>query len=139
MAETLREGGSVGLSVDGEDHTLGPDDVQMVLQPLEGYQVERAGTHAVALNLELTTSCAARGSRARSCTPCRPRARTPASTSRTGSRSGSGATTSLIDAVRAHEGYVSAETLATSLELDGADGEPAAIEGRELLISVEKR
>ena len=32
---------------------IGPDDVQIVLQPLEGYQVERAGTHAVALNLEL--------------------------------------------------------------------------------------
>ena len=50
----MREGGAVGLSVDGEEHALGPDDLQMVLQPLEGYQVERAGTHAVALNLELT-------------------------------------------------------------------------------------
>ena len=44
----------------------------------------------------------------------------------------------LIDAVRAHESYVSAETLATSLETDGADGEPVSIEGRELSISVEK-
>ena len=34
---------------------------------------------------------------------------------------------------------MSAETLATSLETDGADGEPATIEGRELRISVEKR
>jgi len=33
---------------------------------------------------------------------------------------------------------VSAETLATSLEMDGADGELATIEGRELRISVEK-
>ena len=41
------------MNIDGKEHPLGPDDVQMVLQPLEGYQVERAGTHAVALNLEL--------------------------------------------------------------------------------------
>jgi hypothetical protein len=34
---------------------------------------------------------------------------------------------------------VSAETLATSLEMDASDGEAATIEGRELRISVEKR
>ena len=39
--------------MEGPSTPLGPDDVQMVLQPLEGYQVERSGTHAVALNLEL--------------------------------------------------------------------------------------
>ena len=52
-AATLRDGGAVGITIDGKDHPLGADDVQMVLQPLEGYQLERAGTHAVALNLEL--------------------------------------------------------------------------------------
>src|SRR5213079_3716725 len=41
-AQTLRSGGTVGVVVDGEDHMLGPDDLQLVLQPLEGYQVERA-------------------------------------------------------------------------------------------------
>ena len=49
----LREGGEVHVAIDGRDHALGPDDVQLVLQPLEGYQVERSGTHAVALNLEV--------------------------------------------------------------------------------------
>src|SRR5689334_17821942 len=52
-ASILRGGGTVGIAVDGGEHSLELDDVQMVLQPLEGYQVERAGTHAVALNLEL--------------------------------------------------------------------------------------
>jgi isoleucyl-tRNA synthetase len=43
----------------------------------------------------------------------------------------------LLDAARAHEGYVVGETLATSLEFDGAQGdERAEIEGRPLLISV---
>ena len=79
-------GGRVGINVDGHEHALGPDDVQLVLQPLEGYQVERSGTHAVALDLSSTTSCAARGSRARWCTRCRTRARRPAWTWRTASR-----------------------------------------------------
>ena len=48
-----RENMFSGMDVEGQEHEIGPDDVQMVLQPLEGYQVERAGTHAVALNLEL--------------------------------------------------------------------------------------
>ena len=49
----LRAGGRVGVNFNGQDHEIGPEDVTMVLQPLEGYQVERSGTHAVALNLEL--------------------------------------------------------------------------------------
>ncbi len=51
--KTLRGGGEVHIAIDGKEHPLGADDVQMVLQPLDGYEVERAGTHAVALNLEL--------------------------------------------------------------------------------------
>ena len=59
------------------EHALDADDVQLVLQPLEGYQLERAGTHAVALNLELDDdAAAARAWRARWSTPCRRRART---------------------------------------------------------------
>ena len=140
MAETLREGGSVGLSVDGEDHTLGPDDVQMVLQPLEGYQVERAGTHAVALNLELDDELRREGL-AREVVHAVQAARKSAGLNvedrialRLGRRRRACSTRC-------------ARTRATSpprrsrpsLELDGADGEPVTIEGRELLISVEKR
>ena len=49
----LRQGREVGLNIDGHEHQIGPEDVQLVLQPLDGYQVERSGTHAVALDLEL--------------------------------------------------------------------------------------
>ncbi len=52
-AATLRAGGAVGVSLGGKEHRLGPDDVSLILQPLEGYQLERAGTHAVALDLAL--------------------------------------------------------------------------------------
>jgi isoleucyl-tRNA synthetase len=46
----------------------------------------------------------------------------------------------LLEAARAHEPYVTAETLATSVAYDGARG-PAAtasIEGRELVVEVER-
>ena len=139
VAERLRDGDAVGLSVDGEEHALGPDDVQMVLQPLEGYQVERAGTHAVALNLELTDELRREGL-AREVVHAVQAARKSAGLNvedRIALRLGGD--DDLLAAVRAHEAYVSAETLATSLETDGAEGEPATIDGRELRISVEKR
>jgi isoleucyl-tRNA synthetase len=51
---------------------------------------------------------------------------------------GLGGDSELLAAVRAHEAYVTGETLATSLDLNGGGvGEAAArIEGRELLIRV---
>ena len=42
----------------------------------------------------------------------------------------------LLEAARAHEPYVAGEVLATHVEYDGADGEPATIEGRQLHIAV---
>ena len=53
VASSLRDGGRVGINIDGHDHELGPDDVTLALQPLAGYQLEREGSHAVALELEL--------------------------------------------------------------------------------------
>ena len=53
VAAALREGRTVGVNVDGHEHELGPEDLQLVMKPLEGYQVERAGSHAVALELDV--------------------------------------------------------------------------------------
>ncbi len=53
VAAALAEGGAVGISIGGVDHDLGPEDVTMSLQPLEGYEVEAEAGHAVALALEL--------------------------------------------------------------------------------------
>jgi isoleucyl-tRNA synthetase len=138
VAKALRGGGTVGLNIDGDEHPLGPDDLQMVLQPLEGYQVERAGTHAVALNLELTEELLREGL-AREAVHAVQAARKNAGLDvedrialRLGGDEG------LLDAVRAHEDYVKGETLALSLEYGAADGEPATIEGRELRIGVAK-
>ncbi len=136
-AATLRDGGTVGVFLDGEEHPLGADDVQMVLQPLEGYQVERAGTHAVALNLELDDDLLREGL-AREVVHAIQNARKAAGLNVEDrialTLGGDG---ELLEAVRAHEEYVTGETLATSLVLDGADGGQAAeIEGRPLSIAV---
>jgi isoleucyl-tRNA synthetase len=53
VAAAFREGRSVGLNVDGHEHELTADDIQLVMQPLEGYEVEREGSHAVALDLTI--------------------------------------------------------------------------------------
>jgi isoleucyl-tRNA synthetase len=140
VAATLRKGGSVGVNVDGKEHPLGSDDVQLVLQPLEGYQVERSGTHAVALNLELSDELRREGL-AREAVHAIQNARKEAGLKVEDRISlALGGDAELLDAVRAHEDYVTGETLATSISYDGRDGaaEAARIEGRRLTIAVER-
>jgi isoleucyl-tRNA synthetase len=133
-ASTLREGGSVGISIDGKEHPLSPDDVQLVLQPLEGYRVERAGTHAVALNLELTDELLREGL-AREVVHAIQAARKEAGLNVEDRIALSlGGDDAVLEAVRAHSDYVTGETLAVSLSFDG--GDPVTVDGRELLIGV---
>ena len=135
----LRDGGSAGVSIDGQEHQIGPEDVQMTLQPLDGYQVERSGTHAVALNLELDDELR-REALAREVVHAVQAARKNAGLNVEDrialTLGGDGR---LLDAARAHEGYLARETLATSLSYDGPDGAAADIEGRQLRISVERQ
>ena len=53
VAATLRRGGRVGVNIDGHEHELGSDDLLLAMRPLEGYQLEREGSHAVALELAI--------------------------------------------------------------------------------------
>jgi isoleucyl-tRNA synthetase len=133
----LRAGGRVGVNVNGQDHEIGPEDVTMVLQPLEGYQVERSGTHAVALNLELDDELRREGL-AREVVHAVQSARKNAGLDvedRIELRLGGDE--ELLAAAREHEEYVAGETLATSLAYDGAQaGEDAEIDGKQLSISV---
>jgi isoleucyl-tRNA synthetase len=137
-AGRLRAGERVGLNFNGQDHDIGPEDVTLVLQPLEGYQVERSGTHAVALNLELDDGLRREGL-AREVVHAVQAARKNAgldvedriALALAGDEE-------LLAAAREHEDYLAGETLATSLAFDGADSEAesAEIEGRHLSISV---
>ena len=53
VADALERGEEVGIQVEGKDHTLTADDISLVMEPLEGYQVEAESGHAVALELDL--------------------------------------------------------------------------------------
>jgi isoleucyl-tRNA synthetase len=137
----LRDGGRAGINFDGQEHEIGPDDVQIVLQPLEGYQVERSGTHAVALNLELDDELRREGL-AREVVHAVQAARKTAGLNvedRIALTLGGDA--ELLAATRDHEAYVAGETLATSVTYDGSDAAAARaeIEGRSLLIAVSRQ
>jgi isoleucyl-tRNA synthetase len=139
-ARTLREGGEVHVAIDGRDHPLGTDDVQLALQPLEGYEVERSGSHAVALNLELDDALRREGL-AREVVHAIQIARKEAGLEVEDrislTLSGDDA---LLDAVRAYEPYVTGETLATEFAVapPGKGGATAEIEGRTLHLLVER-
>ncbi len=139
-AAVLRAGGSVGVSVDGREHSLAADDLQLMLRPLEGYQLERSGTHAVALNLELDDELRREGL-AREVVHSVQGARKAAGLDVSDRIALTlGGDPELLAAARSHERYVADETLATELIYDASDGQhgqPASIDGRELRIGVE--
>ena len=95
----------------------------LVLQPLDGYQVERSGTHAVALNLELDDELRREGL-AREVVHAVQAARKNAGLDVEDRISLTlGGDEELLAAAREHEDYVAGETLATSLDLRRAQGE----------------
>jgi isoleucyl-tRNA synthetase len=53
VAEAVRGERRIGISIDGHDHQLEPEDLTLVMQPLEGYEVEHDACRAVAMALEL--------------------------------------------------------------------------------------
>jgi len=137
-ASTLRAGGTVAINVDGHEHPLRADELQLVLQPLDGYQLERGGAHAVALNLELSDDLRREGL-AREGVHAIQAARKAAGLDVADRISLTiGGDRELLDAIRAHEPYVAGETLASALSYDGGDqGEVARIGDLGLRIQLE--
>jgi isoleucyl-tRNA synthetase len=136
-AEALRAGQPVGLFIDGHDHELGPDDLQLAMAPLEGYQLEREGSHAVALELKLDEDLRREGL-AREVVHAVQNARRVAGLEISDRIVLTlGGDDELLAAARAHEGYLSGEVLAVRVRYDAnGRGDLASIEGRELRISV---
>ncbi len=134
----LRDDGRVAISIEGRDHELGAEDLTLALQPLEGYQLEREGSHAVALDLHLDDELRREGM-AREVVHAVQNA-----------RKGAGlhvedrielalaGDAELLAAARDHEAYLAQETLAVSVAFDGvANGATeTTIEGRPLLVAV---
>jgi isoleucyl-tRNA synthetase len=141
VAATVAEGGEVGLSIDGTDHTLGPDDLILALAPLEGYEVEAEAGHAVALQLEIDEELR-RAGLAREVVRAVQDARKNAGLEITDRIAlGLGGDAELTAVAQEHEAYIAGEVLATGIAFGDADGaggtvSVATIDSRELRISV---
>ncbi|HET7444305.1 MAG TPA: isoleucine--tRNA ligase [Solirubrobacterales bacterium] len=139
VAATLAAGGEVGIAIDGSDHTLGPEDVTLALQPLDGYEVEAEAGHAVALALELDDELRREGL-ARELVHAVQNARKDAGleiTDRIELRLGGDE--ELLAAAREHQAYLAGEVLATSLGFDVEAGETATeIDGRQVQIELSR-
>jgi isoleucyl-tRNA synthetase len=136
-AVALREGRPVFIDVAGTEHELVADDLLITMRPLEGYEVEREGSHAVALEIEIDDSLRTEGW-ARDAVRAVQNARQAAGLEVSdrivltldGDRE-------LLDAIRAYETYVAGETLATQVSYESLDGaEPVIIDDRPLKIGV---
>ncbi len=137
VAAALREGGRVAVSIDGHDHELGADDLALAMQPLDGYELEREGSHAVALDTQLDEALRREGlarevvhavQNARKATGLQVEDRIELRLE---------GDAELLAAARDHDDYLAQETLAVSVRFDGAAGATeVSIEGRPLLVSV---
>jgi isoleucyl-tRNA synthetase len=136
VSVAARNGESVRISIDGSEHALTPADLLLSMQPLEGYQLEREGSHAVALELALDDGLIREGL-AREVVHAIQGARKDAGLDVSDRIALTlGGDEELLAAAREHEGYVAGEVLATSVGYGGANGHEARIEGRPLHISV---
>src|SRR5215218_2041899 len=139
VAAALREGRTVGVMIEGHDHELGAEDLQIAMQPLDGYQLEREGSHAVALELALDDGLRREGL-AREVVHAVQAARKAAGLDVSDRIALTlGGAEELLAAAREHEPYVTGETLTTAIDYDAAvngDAHSVEIEGLALKIAV---
>ncbi len=137
-AAAVRAGKSVVITIGGQDHELGVEDLLVSMKPLEGYQVEREGSHAVALELAIDDDLRDDGW-AREIVRAVQRARQGAGLEVTDRIALTlDGDTELLGAARAHQAYIAGETLAVAVAYDSLDGgvDPVRIDGRELRVAV---
>jgi isoleucyl-tRNA synthetase len=133
----LRDSKTVAISIAGQDHELSGEDLLISMKPLKGYQVEREGSHAVALELQIDEELQVEGW-AREIVHAAQAARRDAGLQITDrivlSLDGD---ESLIGAAREHQQYIAGETLARQVSYELLDGAaPVSIDGRRLRIGV---
>ncbi|HEY5262249.1 MAG TPA: class I tRNA ligase family protein, partial [Solirubrobacteraceae bacterium] len=140
IAESLRDG-RLALTIGGAVHTLEAEDVLLALAPIDGYSLEREGSHAVALELALDEPLRREGL-AREIVHAVQGARRAAGLEITDRIAldlrGDGA---LIDAAREHADYITGETLTSSLSYGERELEARAnvvLDGNALEIGLER-
>ena len=137
VTAALRAGRAVAVSLAGHDHGLGPEDLLVSMKPLEGYQLEREGSHAVALELEIDDELRVEGW-AREIVHAVQAARRAAGLEVTDRIALTlDGDPELLRAALAHETWVARETLAVQIGCEPlACSEPVTIDGRKLRVGV---
>ena len=136
-ALAVKQGGVVGIEVAGSEHQLNAEDLLISMKPLEGYQVEREGSHAVALELEITPELRAEGW-AREIVHAVQGARRAAELDISDrivlTLDGD---EPLLDAARVHQDFIAAEVLALEVHYAPlADVAPTPVDGLSLRVAV---
>jgi isoleucyl-tRNA synthetase len=145
VAAALRDGGAIGIAVDGREHTLSAEDLLLSMRAPDGYSVEREGAHAVALDLAIDEDLRREG-RAREIVHAAQNARKTAGLQvEDRIELALDGDPALLDAAQAHRDYVAGETLAVTLELGNARAtaamdysEQTEIDGLPLTISLSR-
>ncbi|MCL2769789.1 MAG: isoleucine--tRNA ligase, partial [Solirubrobacterales bacterium] len=124
VADTVRGGATLGISVGGREHVLSPDDVILTMSAPDGYSVERDGAHAVALDLTLDDTLLREG-RAREVVHAVQNARRSAGLAvEDRVRLALWGDPLLIEAAEAHREHLAGETLAVALTFGGDRHDP---------------
>jgi len=151
VAGALREDGgsgeTIGITVDGREHTLSAEEVILTMRAPEGYSVEREGAHAVALDLAIDAQLREEG-HAREIVHAVQSARKSAGLEvEDRIELALDGDPALVRAAEAHGNHISGETLAVELSFGHGAIVPAAewgysdqvqVEGLGLTISLRK-
>ena len=136
VAASFRDGHTVVVSVEGGAHELTADDLLVSIAPLEGYGLEREGSHAVALELALDDELI-RGGRAREIVHAIQQARRDAGLEITDRiELGLGGDEPLLKAAREHAAHIAGETLALSVSYEEREEWTAAVSIDGLILSI---
>ena len=135
----IRDGRSVAISLNGHDHELSGEDLLISMKPIEGYQVEREGSHAVALELAVDDDLRAEGwgrEIVHASQAARRAADLEVSDRIVLTLDGD---PELLDAARRHQDYIAGEVLAVEVVYESLpEVEPIKIDGRELRLAVQR-
>jgi isoleucyl-tRNA synthetase len=139
VAAAMRAAETVSINVGGTEHALSPEDLPVSMKPLEGYQVEREGSHAVALELAIDPELQVEGLAREIVHAVQAARRDTGLEVSDRIHLGLDGDDVLLAAARAYEDYIMRETLAVSIAdgLGAADGvAPVLIDGLPLRIAV---
>jgi isoleucyl-tRNA synthetase len=138
VAQTLARAETVNISLEGHEYQLSSDDVLLSLAPLDGYSLEREGSHAVALELGITDELRAEGVAREIVHAVQDQRKKAGLAVEDRIILALGGERDALAAAEAHADYIARETLTVSLTFDASDGERASVEGMTLIVSLQR-